>query len=298
MTDTAGKASGRRDRSPQFPSIPLEVALNRLATFEQHFKRSPARPDNVGAAWDLDSKAYVHRISAALRYFGLLDNQGSGQDRRIVVSEEGRRYLMARQDSIKKELIQELALRPKQINLLWEKWGADRPADDVRLDTLTFEHGFSRGGAADFLKVYDATISFSGLLNTDKNIHDHSETDVGSASEASSTTDSQHDGVTEQVQQPRRVSRREGDGMKEDVFALTEGDVVLRWPELLSQESLEDLKAWTTIVLRKIEREVALNKFLHQQVNCAFSNEFSDDEEGRAAANRVKELEDRSGNIE
>ena len=80
--------------------------------------------------------------------------------------------------------------------------------------------------------------------------------------------------------------------MKEDVFALTEGDVVLQWPELLSKESFEDLKAWATIVLRKIEREVAANKTIHEPVLDAMTTEYSDDDEGCVAQDRAQEPEE------
>ena len=80
--------------------------------------------------------------------------------------------------------------------------------------------------------------------------------------------------------------------MKEDVFALTEGDVVLQWPELLSQESFEDLKAWADIVLRKIERHVTVNKLLHGPVLGAMATEYSEDEEGRAVQERDQERDE------
>ncbi len=80
--------------------------------------------------------------------------------------------------------------------------------------------------------------------------------------------------------------------MKEDVFALTEGDVVLQWPELLSQESFEDLKAWADIVLRKIERRVAMNKLMTTPVDEVWDTEYSDDKEGRAAEARDREREE------
>ena len=80
--------------------------------------------------------------------------------------------------------------------------------------------------------------------------------------------------------------------MKEDVFALAEGDVVLQWPESLSQESFKDLKAWADIVLRKIEREISVEKLLHEPVLGAMATEYSEDEEGRAAQERDQERED------
>lgn len=157
-----------RDRSPAFPVIPLEAALTRLAEFESHFKRSPARPEKVGDAWKIKTKAYADRIAAALRYFGLLGYEGSGKDRQIVVTEEGRKYLRAQQEETKFEVVKSAALRPKQIAHFWNDWGSDRPADPACLDTLVLKNGFSEAGARDFLKVYDATIAFAKLTDSDK----------------------------------------------------------------------------------------------------------------------------------
>jgi len=159
----------QRDRSPAFPVVSLETALQRLAEFEAHFKRTPARPDKVGDAWNIKTKAYADRIAAALRYFGLLEYQGTGKDRNVVISEEGRKYLRTQQDEKKRELAKIAALRPKQIAIYWKDWGNDRPADAACLDAL-IDNGFSEAGARDFLKVYDATISFAGLSESDKHL--------------------------------------------------------------------------------------------------------------------------------
>ncbi len=45
--------------------------------------------------------------------------------------------------------------------------------------------------------------------------------------------------------------------MKQDVFSLAEGEVVLSWPTPLSADSIEDLKAWLKIMERKITRTAA-----------------------------------------
>jgi len=49
-------------------------------------------------------------------------------------------------------------------------------------------------------------------------------------------------------------SSGEGTTIKQDVFSLTEGEVVLSWPTPLSAESIADLKDWLKIVERKIAR--------------------------------------------
>ena len=167
MADAADN-TGQRDRSPAYPIIQLGTALERLSQFEAHFKRSPARPAKVGDAWNVKAKAHADRIAAALRYFGLLEYQGSGDARSIVVSELGRNYLRAQQEETKRKIISEVALKPKQIATFWNEWGADRPADPACLDQLVLKNGFSESGARDFLKVYDATIAFAKPAPDDK----------------------------------------------------------------------------------------------------------------------------------
>lgn len=292
MTENTVKTSRQRERSPAFPALPLEPALQRLSAFESHFKRSAARPSNIGSAWGLDSKTYIDRIVAALRYFGLLEYHGIGKERQIVISEEGRNLLRVQQDEIKQRLIQRAALRPKQISFFWEEWGDDRPSDNACLDDLMFNHKFSKAGAKDFLKVYDETIAFSGLSKSDKETPEGCGGSVGDDPEGDSGDDREGKDPPPQRQRSFRLHRQEGSGMKEDVFALTEGDVVLQWPEMLSQESFEDLKAWADIVLRKIEREIAVNKLLHEPVLGAMATKYTDDEEGRAAEARDREREE------
>jgi hypothetical protein len=167
MADTTENVT-QRDRSPSFPVVGLKVAFERLVEFETYFKRSAARPEKVGDAWNITTKAYADRIAAALRYFGLLEYQGAGKERTIAISEEGRKYLRAQQEETKREVIKAAALRPKQMAECWELWSNDRPADAACIDDLVQNRAFSVAGARDFLKVYDSTISYAGLTATDK----------------------------------------------------------------------------------------------------------------------------------
>ena len=168
MTDAASPPSSQRDRSPAYPNIPLKAAIERLVEFDAHFKRSPARPEKIGEAWGIKGKAYVDRTTAALRYYGLLQYQGGGKDRYIVTSDWGKAYLRSAQEETKQTVIKKAALLPKQIAFFWSQWGTDRPADAACLDELMFNHRFGEAGARDFLKVYDATITYAGLTGSDK----------------------------------------------------------------------------------------------------------------------------------
>lgn len=54
----------------------------------------------------------------------------------------------------------------------------------------------------------------------------------------------------------RKPRRRLMPGMKEDVYTLVEGDVVLQWPEQLSYESFQELDAWMKLMLHKLQRRI------------------------------------------
>ncbi len=256
MSD-ASESTGR-DRSPAYPNMPLSTALDRLTQFEAHFKRSAARPEKVGDAWNIKGKAYVDRTVAALRYFGLLEYQGAGKDRYVVVSEEGRKYLRAQQDEIKQEVIKAAALRPKAMAKFWNEWGTDGPADAARLDDLTLKHGFSDAGARDFLKVYDATIAFAGLSDADKVASPAGSEEISGmmAEHARSTVEI---GPSQGVPKPYRVGDNmfaapQPPGTRREVITLDEGDVVITFPEDLSSDSFGDLKDHLNLFIKKMQR--------------------------------------------
>jgi hypothetical protein len=159
----------KRDRSPSYPMIPLGVAVSRLAALDEYFKRHPAPFKQLGLAWDMKpSSSQASSTAAALKSFGLVDYQGAATDLKVVLSEEGRTYLRAQQDEIKRGVLRRVALNPKAIAKYWKEWGAVRPPNPVCLDELVLKAKFTQAGAENFLKVYDATIAAAGLRDSDK----------------------------------------------------------------------------------------------------------------------------------
>lgn len=158
-----------KDRSPSFPFIPLKTAVERLEAFEKKFGRHPTPFAKVGLAWGLKEKSsQADQTLAALRSFGLVRYEGMGKERQVLLTEEGRTYIRAQQDSVKRQILKQSALRPKIIRKFWTTWGPDRPTDEVALDQLTLKNSFTDAGAKTFLSVYDATISYAGLSASDK----------------------------------------------------------------------------------------------------------------------------------
>ena len=168
MTETKTEIAGQRDRSPSFPFIPLKLAVERLVKFEEHHKRAAVPPDRIGAAWGMKpNSSQAQQTLAALKAFGLLETRRLADGRSVCISEDGRTYLRAQQDSIKNDVLRRAGLRPKQIAIYWKDWGDERPNAAACRDELVLRGGFSEDGAEKFLRVYDETIAYAGLTDSD-----------------------------------------------------------------------------------------------------------------------------------
>lgn len=156
-----------KERSPSFPFISLEEAIKRLKAFDQTFGRHPAPAAKAGLAWGMkESSSQAYQTLAALKSFGLLQYEGSGTERKASLTDNARKYLRAQQESIKLQVLREIATKPTQIQKFWADWGADRPPDPVCLDDLVLKHAFTDSAARKFLEVYDETIAFAGLAGS------------------------------------------------------------------------------------------------------------------------------------
>lgn len=287
---------GQRDRSPAYPFISLGASIERLIAFEKYFGRHSAPADKAGLAWDMKEKSsQAAQTLAALKYFGLVEYEGAGDQRAANLTEDGRNFLRAQQESIKKEILRRCALKPPQIAAYWEKWGADRPPDPICLDELVLKGRYTESAAKTFLSVYDDTIAYAGLSISGKSAENDSAHEsrfkVGDFVQWES-------GGMLQFTEPRRVTRLSADGQfvfaegsetglpinevklmevkargemppppppihaqagfSQDVYTLgEEGKVILQWPDKISQESYEELSDWIELQLKKIVR---LNK--------------------------------------
>jgi hypothetical protein len=167
VNTSAPKAA--KERSPSFPFIPLSTAIGRLEAFERTFGRHPTPANKVGLAWEMKpASSQAAQTVAALKSFGMVEYEGSGPDRLTSITEDGRNYLRAQQASVKQEIARRFAMNPKVIAKYWEEWGSERPMDAVALDHLVLKAAFTESAAATFLTVYDETIAFAGLSDSDK----------------------------------------------------------------------------------------------------------------------------------
>lgn len=240
----------KRDRSPTFPFIGVDTALDRARVFYEQYGKNPARVDNVGTVWKLaKGSSGLLRTVSALKAYGLINDEGSGSSRKVTISESAIRALKDQRPGERERAIQQAVHRPKLLAEFIGRWGARRPPDHECISDLHIDRGFTEKGAQLFLKVYDEAA---------KHVSSVDESEDDDIADTGTSTDG--DALVEErpplQAPPSRQPRATGAGMMQDVFSIPEGSVVIQWPTSLSQESLQDVKDWLQIVTRKISRSL------------------------------------------
>ncbi len=170
-----------QDRSPSFPYIGLSKAFERAEALYNYTKRHETRIiDAAKPAWNLGAKSSgTLQTVAALLAYGLIEDNGSGENRKIKVSDATYRAVADPRPGTKNAILAEAALKPKLIAEFYEKWGNDRPPEATCIGELAFERGFTPDGAKAFLKVYDDTTAYVEAPRSDKkNDSERKETEV------------------------------------------------------------------------------------------------------------------------
>lgn len=165
-TATEQPAKRRRGRSPSYPGISIDEALQRAKSLYDQDGQSPGRAVTVLAHWGYGPKSGRGLVVlAALSKYGLIDDQGVGEARRIKVSALAKRILLdQREDSSeRRRLIQEAALAPPIHREIWDECGGALPSDENLRHSLIFDRGFTESGASDFTQQFRQTVEFADL---------------------------------------------------------------------------------------------------------------------------------------
>lgn len=157
----------KSSRSPSFPYISLPAAVERTRALAHENKRFDVLLSDVAPIWNMKAtSSSLLRTAAALIAFGLVDDSGSGEARKIRVSDLGWRILHDDRPGNRDKALAESAIKPKLIADCFEKWGYDsggRPGDKAAVSYLKVDLRFPEEAAEHFLRVYDETISYAGL---------------------------------------------------------------------------------------------------------------------------------------
>lgn len=150
----------KRDRSPKFPYITLTVALERIYTLYQGARGNWVHLSDAADDWGLSpTSSSTLRNAAALLGYGLIEDEGSGIDRRIRLTERAQRIVGDTRPGVREELLAKAALASPIISEYYHKWGRNRPNDQHAVSTLIYDSDFTDRAARTFLNVFDDAIT-------------------------------------------------------------------------------------------------------------------------------------------
>jgi hypothetical protein len=163
----AAQEKRARHRSPNYPVIGLEKALERAKTIKEKALRHFISVKSAHEAWDYKS-GVGDQVVAALKAFGLIEVQGAKDKRQLRLTESAWRILGNAPD--KAEQIEKAALNPEIHKEIWDKYEGPPPSDAVLRDYLLWEreHKFNESTVEGFIAQFRGTIAFAGFDLSDK----------------------------------------------------------------------------------------------------------------------------------
>lgn len=184
-------ASGKkkRERSPAYPFSSLRDAVGRITTLWQHEKRN-AIPVSVAAShWDYATKSSgAFQTTAALKQFGLVTDEGSGEKRQIRLSNAALEILRTEENSEERlPFLKAAALRPAIHRELWDRFKGEASDKNI-LTYLVFDRKFAESGAYALIKEYRDTIQFAQLSESDT-VEENDQIDESDSTNMTTVTD-------------------------------------------------------------------------------------------------------------
>ena len=176
MEPQKGKTKLLRLRSPNYPSLPLERALELAEVLLKDHNRYSVSLKVAAESWGVSPESsYLAQHIAALSYYGLISTEGEKDSKKIKISELAYKILMdKRPDSQdRKDLILEAALNPGMIKKLFDTYPSGLPADHALEYELTTKHQFNPKSVTDFITLFKKNMDFaqiykSGIIGEEK----------------------------------------------------------------------------------------------------------------------------------
>lgn len=174
MTDTMSTTDSHKaakPRSPNFPAIPLDAAVQLV---ERVYKA-----ENTGFApvrvivtkhWGFAEKSSAWKIRmAAVTSFGLFEAKGEGDAKEVRISDLAKRILLDRVPGSQERLaaLRKAALRPSIYKDIRERWGAQLGSDATLETYLVRDRGFTDAAARVVLEGYKKTIAYAEMDRAD-----------------------------------------------------------------------------------------------------------------------------------
>jgi len=243
----------KRKRSPAYPGINLQIALDFVRKLKEHQGEHPTHPQVVFQVWGYKGHTGPAAVAlAALNYFGLIDDEGTGEDRRVKISQLALSILWDNREDTSEhdEAIKKAALNPKMHKKIWEHFRGHLPPTDAGLRWyLLNDEKFSEGGADEFIRQFRHTISFAKLESSDKILQ--SEGDKTPPRENEPMIATTPSSTTEASKVAPAATLPEPHGVREMPLYLSDKEwITIRASYPLSEEAWENFLALLNILKR------------------------------------------------
>jgi hypothetical protein len=162
----------KRARSPNFPAITLKDAVERARTIFKEEGRNFAHEDTILGHWQYKPRSGGGwSVLAAVKSFGLVIQEGSGNTSRYRVSDTALMLVMKSGDEYaneRREVLKDAALKPRIHRELWTKYSGSLPSNQTLEYELVSNWGFTPIAAKEFVPRFRETISYAELIATDR----------------------------------------------------------------------------------------------------------------------------------
>jgi hypothetical protein len=160
----------KRTRSPAYPAIGLEEAVQNAAIVWQKANRHPVSADSIGKFWGYDAKSSTgYSMASALKKFGLLIEKGSKEKRELQLSDAAIKlvYDPDRSSVEYSKALKASALTPAIHRELWNKYAPDLPDDGIIKRFLVVDRKFNQKYVDACITNFRNTIAFANLQRGD-----------------------------------------------------------------------------------------------------------------------------------
>lgn len=255
----------KRSRSPSYPIFDLKSAVDKARQFYKSDGFNRVAADIAPVCWGLTEQSSAgYRYIAALLQYGLFEDEGSGENRKVFLSELGKTIVIDERENSQelRSALKEAALKPQIYKQLWEKWGSDIPSDATIKYHLIKELEFNKNKVDKFIENFRSTINFANLAE----VEDLSDDKKNQSTINQSDFKNQQSSVTKSQNLPS-TKESENEGVLEIAIPLISGkQATLKIPRPLSGEDFELVKKLIVTYL-DISKPAIIAKFTSNKPN-------------------------------
>jgi hypothetical protein len=161
----------RPTEAQRFPAEPLSKALDQARLLYKIAQSTPIPVPAAAKRWGYTEKSSGGpQTVACLKMYGLLQDSGSGQARRVRLSENAIKIIRDPRDISQERdsLVGEAAVRPSLHRAIIDHFGGTLPPSDEALKTyLVFDVGLRDDAVNDCMRVFAETMAFAKIGGSD-----------------------------------------------------------------------------------------------------------------------------------